>query len=99
MLRPDGFAGLKPKVNSLPAAIVTPSLTLKEKTILLTADVDPGGWIEAKLFDESKKCSFSERITESSTDHVLFNNESLTSQEGYMEIRFQNATLYSYCLE
>ena len=99
MLRPDGFAGLKPKANNLPATIVTPLLTLKEKTILLTADVDPGGWIEAKLIDESKKCSFSERITESSTDHVLFDNESLTTQKGYMEIRFQYATLYSYCLK
>ena len=99
MLRPDGFAGLKPKVNSLPATIVTPSLTLKEKTILLTADVDPGGWIEARLFDESKKCIFSERITESSTDHVLFDNESLTTKKGCVEIRFQYATLYSYCLK
>jgi hypothetical protein len=98
-LRPDGFAGYEQADKNLTATIVSSVLSLKDCLIKVTVDVESDGWVLVKLFDDSKEQVSVSSLTNSCSNQILFDSKVSDLETGYLEFEFENARLYSFCLD
>lgn len=96
-LRPDGFAGYAARDKSKPATLLTRPLLTSGKTLTLTADIDPGGWLTATLLDAADKIlATSPRLTATTTHCVAVNLPPTAGQPVRVRFEIHQAKLYSF---
>ena len=98
-LRPDGFAGYVQERLNQPATVRTKSFFMKKAVIKISADVESGGFFNARLFSLAGDVLQQARIDRSCVDSPLFT--SLPDEEGQYHIEFElhAAKLYSFSIE
>lgn len=97
-LRPDGFAGYQQADNEAPGVLRTTPFPYQGQQLKLTADVEPGGAVSAKVMDRGNVVLAEQVLHESVTDHLLFWNSS-TNTELRIEFTTRAAKLYSFTLQ
>jgi hypothetical protein len=96
-LRPDGFAGYAPQDPSRPAVVVTRTLEAAGGEVRITADIEPGGWVEATLFDEKGNAqAVGRRVTRSVTDGLAVALDPRQRGKVRLRLQFQRAQVYSF---
>ena len=65
----------------------------------VTVDVESDGWVLVKLFDDSKEQVSVSSLTNSCSNQILFDSKVSDLETGYLEFEFENARLYSFCLD
>ena len=96
-LRPDGFAGWTPQDETKPAVLLTRPLTATGKTLRLTADIAPGGWVQATLLDPAGTVlAHGRRLTTTTTDGVGLQVANPHGQPVRVRLEMQHAKVYSF---
>ncbi|NBV20392.1 MAG: hypothetical protein EBS05_00095 [Proteobacteria bacterium] len=96
-LRPDGFAGYTPTVETRPAIVITQALKANGKALRITADVTPGGWVKASLIDAAGKVLVDgPRLTATTTDGAAADATAVLNQSVRVQLEIQKATVFSF---
>ena len=99
-LRPDGFAGYQPEHPGEPAVVVTRDVPGAGRTIAVTADVQPEGYLRVAVLDANGNVlSRSGEIREDVTDAVLKLDRALQVDRIRLKFEFSKATVYSFKLD
>jgi hypothetical protein len=103
-LRPDGFAGYKQAGTGEPALITTTPLVHRNASLLLSADIEPGGYVLARLLDgNGETLAQSLPLERTSSDAVMeWQDDSKLADIGgataSIQFEFRGATIYSFGL-
>ena len=98
-IRPDGFAGYQ-QVNTKKVGVVnTPIFKQTGQAIKITADIKENGWLEAHLYDEKNEPVATKRISETSTDKLVFAPQITTLNAMRLEFKLNGAKIYSMVFE
>lgn len=100
-LRPDGFAGYTPTKSGEVASVTTTGVDYPGGLLRLSADVEPGGYVQVKVLDAGgNTIAESKAITQSVTDATVVwgNKFSLDQLETAIRLQFvfKDATVFSF---
>jgi hypothetical protein len=95
-LRPDGFAGFEQESKDKPAVVTTTAIPFNGKRPKITADIEPGGVVQASVVDaEGKVLVVGEEIRKTVTDARLVFKRKLPEGDIRLRITFKKAKVYS----
>jgi hypothetical protein len=103
-LRPDGFAGYKQANKGEPALITTTPLVHRKASLRLSADVEPGGYVLARVLNENgETLAQSVPLKRTSSDAVLeWQDDSklagIDRAAASLQFEIRAATIYSFGL-
>lgn len=96
-LRPDGFAGYAATTTAQIATLLTHPVVASGKTLRLTADIAPGGWLRATVLDPTgKTLAVGPRLTATITNAAAAETAALPNQPVRLRLEFQAAQIYSF---
>jgi hypothetical protein len=103
-LRPDGFAGYKQATTDEPALITTTPLVHRRASLRLSADIEPGGYVLARVLSEDgETLAQSVPLKRTASDaEVEWHDDSRLADIGgataSLQFEFRGATIYSFGL-
>ena len=101
-LRPDGFAGFRPIASDQLATITTTPIPHRQKTLRVSADVKPQGYVKVRLLNRHRALlAESAPLQGHLTDRKLtwpsgFSFDQLGSDPVHIQFEIQDATVYSF---
>mmetsp|Transcript_155341 Transcript_155341/g.498395 ORF Transcript_155341/g.498395 Transcript_155341/m.498395 type:complete len:530 (+) Transcript_155341:512-2101(+) len=111
-LRPDGFAGVRPRAGHYISRLVTKPLHISGNTLVITADLATKGFIRVQLLDSQTSVPLQRQSPEqvlcadknpcTFTSQVALSWRTLAAWEGKslrLAFELKNATLYTFAFE
>lgn len=99
-LRPDGFAGYKQRSKEKEAILTTVPVAYSGQELLVTADVEEGGFLKVEILDrQGKSIAKAKTIRKSVTDEALSLSNDISLDRIRLRFEFTGSTVYSYCLK
>lgn len=96
-LRPDGFAGFEQENDDQEAVINTKNINYSGQDIMITADVDQGGWIKALIIDnQGNSIASAEEIREKVSNGILSFKKPVNAGKIRLQFKVSNAKIYSF---
>jgi hypothetical protein len=101
-LRPDGFAGYTQQEAGKPATLTTTLIAPPVGSLRISADVEPGGYVNVSVLDERNELlAESGRMNGSLSDAEIswsygFSFDDLGSESIQLRFEFKDATIYSF---
>lgn len=104
-LRPDGFAGYRPKDSNTHAIVTTTPTFGRDDILLVSADVEMGGELVVRILNKDQQVlTESEPLSSTVTDkEISWRNHSLLAamnqEPVQLQFVFRRATIYSFSLK
>ncbi|HBK18482.1 MAG TPA: hypothetical protein DDZ38_07555 [Gammaproteobacteria bacterium] len=98
-LRPDGYAGFAQEDASAPATVQTVALPYHGQAIKISADVEAGGSVSARLVSEAGTVLASGQLQETASDALVIAGQASEQHSVHLEFELRGAKLYSFLLE